>query len=175
MVSTLCQCGCGRELQPHSSFIRGHNRRRALADRFWEKVEKQPGDGCLIWTGAKNGDGYGLIGVSATSKLAHRVAYELLIGPLGNQVACHKCDTPACVRPDHVFPGTQQDNVADCAAKGRARNRHGRLTDDQRAEIQRLAVAGGLKQDEIGARVGVTQTSVSRVLRGQRVGGSARW
>ncbi len=101
---------------------------RSLAERLWEKVEKAPGAGCWIFTGSLQG-GYGSIsagGHSGRMLRAHRVAWELIVGPVPDGLfVCHRCDEPACCRADknptksHLFLGTQSDNMVDCAAKGR--------------------------------------------------------
>lgn len=97
-----------------------------LAVRFWKKVRKA--NGCWLWTGSRFGSGrgerhrYGSIMVSKSEgpRLAHRVSWELANGqiPKGLQV-CHSCDTPLCVRPSHLFVGTQKDNAVDMGAKKR--------------------------------------------------------
>lgn len=101
---------------------------KEASDRFWAKVEKT--DGCWIWRGYKNSRGYGAFsfrykenGIKKfASYRAHRIAYELLIGEIADgYVACHKCDNPSCVNPDHIFIGTSLDNYRDCMSKGRAR------------------------------------------------------
>jgi hypothetical protein len=91
-----------------------------LADRLWRKVEKT--DSCWVWTGYRNKTGYGMIGKERTRgcSLTHRVSWELAHGPIPNGLfVCHKCDNPGCVRPDHLFLGSQKTNMADCSAKGR--------------------------------------------------------
>lgn len=91
-------------------------------DRFWRQVQKS--DGCWIWAGALSSTGYGVIGVQHPVKrnlYAHRVSYELHIGPVPDgYFVCHRCDNPRCVRPDHLFVGTHRDNMADMVAKGRS-------------------------------------------------------
>jgi hypothetical protein len=93
-----------------------------IEQRFWAKVRKR--DGCWEWTGAKNADGYGMIGVNGVGHKrhapAHRVSWELHYGhiPTGMWVL-HHCDNPPCIRPDHLFIGDRSANMKDCAAKGR--------------------------------------------------------
>ena len=89
-----------------------------FAESFWSRVDKS-GD-CWIWTGATR-DGYGVIRRRlAPDSGAHRVAWELTIGPIGPGLnVCHHCDVPLCVRPDHLFLGTQSDNLQDASRKGR--------------------------------------------------------
>lgn len=96
--------------------------RRSLEERLWEKVDKT-GD-CWVWTGYVNDDGYGRFsegGHQGRKVMVHRVAWELLHGsvPKGMQVL-HSCDNPPCVKGEHLFLGTQADNVHDMVAKGRA-------------------------------------------------------
>lgn len=96
--------------------------RRSVDERFWAKVEKTVG--CWLWSGAKTKAGYGQINVDGVPIYAHRLSWEMNHGrkiPHGMQV-CHRCDTPACVRPDHLQIWTQMDNVRDCINKGRARH-----------------------------------------------------
>lgn len=99
-------------------------------ERFWAKVRKSD-NGCWEWTANGNNYGYGKLRVgsrtdgSRRSIRAHRLAYELACGPIpvGMNV-CHRCDNRRCVRPDHLFLGTTQDNIRDRVAKGRSSNAH---------------------------------------------------
>jgi hypothetical protein len=88
--------------------------------RFWRKVKIMP-NGCWEWQGATNGRGYGVIRLAKRIKVyAHRFAYEKTEGPIPEGlVAMHRCDNPLCVRPVHLTPGTQKENVQDMIAKGR--------------------------------------------------------
>lgn len=93
--------------------------RRTLLEEWESRVEREPNSGCWLWTGNTRPDGYGLICVDGRLERAHRVGYELFKGPLGKLDALHKCDNPPCVNPDHLFAGTDLDNVRDMDAKGR--------------------------------------------------------
>ncbi len=101
---------------------------RSLHDRFWEKVTK--GDACWEWNAFLDRAGYGRIHVLGESRLAHRIAWELENGPIpsgdgaGNEVfVCHRCDNPRCVRTEHLFLGTNKENMRDMASKKRANTR----------------------------------------------------
>lgn len=111
--------------------------RKTLAERLWSRVDKGDGTGCWNFTGGKIGGGYGFIqhytdeGTTYRS-VAHRVAYELLVGPIppGLQLD-HLCRNRACVRPDHLEPVTCRENLlrgetsaARNAAKTRCQNGH---------------------------------------------------
>ena len=102
-----------------------------IIKRFWSKVEVS--DGCWLWLDALVGIGYGRFYIDEARPYcrAHRFSWELEHGPIPDGLSClHDCDTPACVRPSHLFLGTTADNVADRVAKGRSATglRHGRHT-----------------------------------------------
>jgi hypothetical protein len=92
-----------------------------FAERFWEKVQKVDGDACWEWTGAKYANGYGEFSVRrSVAKPAHRVAWALTHGSIPDGFwVLHRCDNRKCVRPDHLFLGTAQDNSDDMWAKNR--------------------------------------------------------
>jgi len=76
--------------------------------------------GCIEWAGPRDPNRYGRIAVGHKTKLAHRVAYERSIGPIPDGMhVCHHCDNPPCINPDHLFLGTNYDNIQDRLRKGR--------------------------------------------------------
>jgi len=90
--------------------------------RFWKKVDRSGGpDACWTWTAAKDPRGYGRFGYEYKTYLAHRFAYELVLGPVGAGLfVCHSCDNPSCVNPGHLFTGSHDDNMRDMSSKGRS-------------------------------------------------------
>lgn len=78
--------------------------------RFWARVDKS-GD-CWLWTGGKSGDGYGSLQRERKRLMAHRVAYELLVGPIPEGLVIdHLCRNTSCVNPSHLEPVTMEENV----------------------------------------------------------------
>lgn len=115
-ASGLCMCGCGEETsiarrndasnglhygQP-LRFIRGHHL------RYDWRSQLVRGDGCWIWGGSVDKDGYGKLKIDGSMWLAHRMVYEDLVGPIpAAHVLHHACETPPCVNPEHLVPMTR--------------------------------------------------------------------
>lgn len=125
--------------------------------------------GCRIWTGDLSDKGYARIKVDGVPK---RVSRMILANKLGRALfpgenACHTCDTPACIAPDHLFSGTQLGNMIDAKAKDRhtrgERQREARLTAAQVGEI-RISTATGLSLSE---KYKVTPPTISKIRRGR--------
>lgn len=174
----LCQCGCGKLTriaacgpdygQPRR-YLKGHHPRkqRALSDpvlRFWAKVDRT--GGCWLWVGNKLKSGYGLFrpGGAEHHKVAHRVSWDWANGPIPDGMSVlHKCDVRACVNPDHLFLGTQIENMRDMVAKGRAQHGESRpnakLTEALVRQARTLA-AQGESFVEIARRFGVSDKAI---------------
>ena len=145
--------------------------------RFWSKVNKNAENGCWVFTGAKHDWGYGIFYVDEKRRLvrAHRFSYWLHFGPYPkDKFVLHKCDNPPCVNPDHLFLGTQLDNVRDCLSKSRFRSApHDGMNNPNRKlnELEVKAVKffysmGSVYQRELGEIFGVTQNAISKIIRG---------
>lgn len=100
--------------------------RGTLEERFWPKVDKRALDECWLWNAAIDTMGYGVIngGGRGRKLYAHRVSYELAVGPIPSELEIlHSCDVRPCVNPAHLSVGTRKDNVADARSKHRLRGR----------------------------------------------------
>lgn len=154
-----------------------------LVTAFWAKVRKGDGDACWEWTGnrARRPDGSLSYGRAASGErgryvLAHRMAWSITHGTPSDDVeVCHRCDNVACVRPDHLFLGTQADNLADMRAKGRAhynrfptgeRHPNAKLTRDLVAEIRTMRDDGETLA-AIAESFGLHASTVHAIVRGR--------
>lgn len=145
---------------------------------------------CWIWIKKIGNSGYGEIGSDGKSKLVHRVSYGIFKGeiPKGKHV-CHSCDNKKCVNPDHLWIGTQKENIQDAKNKGRLPDQRGRkhteetlkklkfrkrpnkrgekhhlckLKENDVLEIRRM-LSNGLKQSEISEKYNVDQSTISSI------------
>ena len=140
-----------------------------LPQRFWDKVNRT--STCWLWTGYTDPFGYGHYSVNRkrSGLMANRVLWEAIYGLLlPGMCVLHKCDTPACVRPSHLFIGTRDDNNRDM--RNKRRHMHGethttaKLTEAQILEILRL-YSTGISQAEISLRYGIAASNVSVIVR----------
>lgn len=122
---------------------------------FWSNVDRLNGpDSCWLWCGAVNGSGYGYAYIDGKVDGVHRHVLRMMNVEIGGRHVLHRCDTPLCCNPTHLFLGTPRDNALDCKAKGRQNgiakrhigSAHGRakLTEADVAYI-RFAASGRVK------------------------------
>jgi hypothetical protein len=156
-----------------------------LQERFMSKIQ-QVGD-CWMWQGVSTLGGYGVLTVARKRTYAHRLSYSLFVGEIPDGMCvCHKCDTPSCVNPAHLWLGTHSDNTRDAVAKGRwgpqlhpesyrhrkrmvgANNPKARLTWEQVAEIKATFARGGVSKVSIARQYGVPESTIGQIIRGTR-------
>lgn len=169
--------------------------RRIAQQWYWPKVDTSAGpDLCWPWRGRVDRRGYGLFAGGQGRQAAHRFAYIQAYGPIPEGMCvCHHCDNPPCQNPGHLFLGTQADNMADMAAKGRAvsgfagrpdlvkrgeahwmhmrpdriprgvKTPAAKLNDDAVREI-RASVADGVPQKTLAAKFGVSAGAISLIV-----------
>lgn len=138
-------------------------------ERIEAKVERLTECGCWIWMGGCQMRGYGELLSNNKKYSAHRASYLLYKGeiPKGMYV-CHKCDTVSCVNPDHLFLGTQKDNLQDMARKGRStkgeKNGQAKLTTNQIKEI----ISSQDTHQSIADKFGVSRSHVGLIKNKER-------
>lgn len=153
-------------------------------DRFWNKVDRG-GVGCWPWLAyCASHNGYGMFRLKRKLYQAHRVAWEVQVGPIPTgSLVLHRCDVPACVREEHLFLGTQRQNILDCKAKGRiARgDAHGsrlrpearprgsahvlaKMTEEKVREIRRRYVMGGVTMTSLAKEFDIAKSTVQGIV-----------
>lgn len=123
---------------------------------------------CLVWTRGSNSGGYGYFKVDGKDFGAHRWIFLHDHGYLP-PVVMHTCDNPSCVNLRHLIPGTQADNMADKMAKGRHRwNNPARLSVADVRLIRAEYAKGGVTQEALADRFGVSRSHISNIIRGRK-------
>ncbi len=124
---------------------------------------------CILWTGKRTARGYGQRTVDGKVQYVHRLAYVaangLLLCDIKELKVCHTCDIPSCYNPEHLFLGTQKDNMLDCAQKDRTSR--AKLTNAQAVEIRQLYVPGLVTQQQLADTYGVTRSAIGYITRGE--------
>lgn len=140
-------------------------------DRFFASISPEPNTGCWFWMASTDYDGYGKLTVTTDKKRpirAHRFSYEHFKGPIPpGALVCHRCDVPSCVNPDHLFVGTNSDNMMDCIRKSRTAcgqsHYKTKLTDYDVWDIRHSPWTN----EEIAEMFGLRLTHVRRIRRGE--------
>lgn len=135
----------------------------------WERVEV--GEKSECWPiNVCESQRYGRIVVEGEALLAHRAVYESEVGDIGDKHVLHECDNPACVNPNHLFLGTQSDNMKDMYQKGRRKpiagedGYHAKITEDDVHEI-RQRYEDGETQGNIAEDYPIGRTGVGAIVR----------
>lgn len=148
-------------------FRYGHKPRLSLEQRVASKISAPNKKGCRDWKGAKNEDGYGILGVDGSMVLAHRVVYEIQynIEP-GPMHVLHSCDNPACCEYTHLFLGTHIDNMRDRQEKGRTlrgEDAGGTKFSDDTIKNIRILIEQGKTHSQISMLTGVSLSHISYI------------
>jgi hypothetical protein len=162
-----------------------------VEDRFWPKVKVAGPDECWIWQAALDEHGYGKIMYvkGQSMKPATHISWLLRYGKWPDNRMLHTCDTPACVNPNHLFDGTQLDNIHDAIAKGRMKepphqkgdehwkrrrpdliprgmgSGQSKLTDDDVRYIRERYACGGITFRRLGEIHGVSLQTIRAIVR----------
>lgn len=182
----LCKCDCGNEKIVASGNLANGNVRscgclysihRQVYDEDIKlklmSYIKLDENGCWVWQKAKHKQGYGNFSYKRKCLLAHRVSWMLHYGELDKDIlVLHKCDNPPCVNPEHLFLGTDRDNVKDSISKGRFTRAKGegqwfsKLTDENVLEIRKMAFEG-IMQKDIAKKFGMDWRHIGAIIRKQ--------
>lgn len=148
--------------------------------RFWNNVAIPAQENkCWEWKKSKSHNGYGQfnfsngIGKKAIAVRATRVSYYLHNKHIDDKLlVCHTCDNPGCVNPNHLFLGTQVENMKDCIEKGRfvitkGQDRSKKLKNEDILKIKELFLSG-IKQPDIAKIYNMHQCNISRIVTGKR-------
>jgi hypothetical protein len=136
---------------------------------FFERSIPEPNSGCWFWLGALGRGGYGSLGFMGRQLKAHRAMFQIVAGfelP-ANLMVCHKCDMPSCINPDHLFLGTQAENMRDCSKKGRFPARSGGNTDSNKlteSDILAIRSRSGDSYSALAAEFGVSKGMISHIV-----------
>jgi HNH endonuclease len=153
--------------------------RQSIEERLFSKYAKNE-NGCWIFAGYKDKKGYGHIGIAAEGSdkkrvRAHRLSYSLFVGEIPDgMMICHRCDTPSCINPDHLFVGTAQDNTDDMFSKNRwkggfekgVRPAVTKFTEQDILRMKEL-YQSGVKQVDIAKEYRTSQGHISNIILGR--------
>lgn len=142
---------------------------RGAPQRFLERVAATSTDGCIEWPFGRDKDGYGQVKVDGRASRAHLEGLALVVPrPHPDAWCLHSCDNPPCVNPRHLRWGTVSDNSADCLDRGRhargSSKTNAKLTPAAVVQVRDLYAAGGISQDMLAQRYGVSQHLIARVI-----------
>ena len=138
-------------------------------ERIEAKVERITESGCWVWMGATQVRGYGEILSNNRKLLAHRASYEAFIGPIPKGMyVCHACDNVYCVNPNHLFLGTQKQNLEDMKSKGRSTRGEKNTQSILFEEQVKIIKTSKLKNTELARTYEVSPATISAIKLGKR-------
>ena len=150
---------------------------KTIEERFWSKVDKSPVNGCWKWTASTNNRGYGCFYIHPKQTTAHRASWIIAFGKIPSGMCIlHNCDNGhlGCVNPNHLFLGTQGDNMRDMYAKNRQSIRHGehagraaKLTEKQVIELRRKRLNKCRSYSSLSREYRITPSAAAMICRGR--------
>ena len=136
-----------------------------VEERFWAKVNKDTDSDCWEWTAALCDKGYGRFGIKRKVVSAHRLSVILDGRDPTGLFVCHHCDNTKCVRPDHLFLGTQQDNMRDMLSKKRNRTAPNRPMQRRLIDVQIHEIRNSkMSQRELSRQYNVSQNTIFDII-----------
>jgi len=139
--------------------------------RFIQKMVTVTPSGCWEWNGFRDKRGYGQQQFKGRVRGAHRISFEVFNGQIPERkMVCHHCDNPPCVNPDHLFCGTQKDNMADAASKNRTYKPIGelsntsKLTDEQVLSIRTDFAGGKMGYGDLSRRYNCSKLNIYYIV-----------
>ena len=149
-----------------------------IEERLKNNIAVNPASGCWEWTGTKT-KGYGRLCIGNRRKnrhrfvYAHRLAYETWVGPIPDgYFVCHRCDNPPCINPQHLFIGTNRENVLDSMEKGRRyipvgeKQGKAKLTEQNVREARWERCCDGTSYKDLAKKYGVSATTIRYAIKG---------
>ena len=144
---------------------------------FWKKVDKKGEFECWEWIACKDKNGYGLFGVDKKLYKSHRISWILENGEIPKDdsfnktlYVLHKCDNPGCVNPNHLFLGTNKDNMIDMVKKGRnyissgEKNGMSKKIEQEVLEIRQKYLTGLYTQKELSEEYSISRAQIQRIV-----------
>lgn len=163
----ICFCGEPSQTFAGADQANGLCKFHFFEKRYWENVDKKDENSCWEWKGSKTPAGYGNIYYDGKLRYAHRLALEF-VGKKGkNKFACHKCDNPSCVNPNHLYFGSAYDNNRDTVRRNRnskgQKHYNAKLSDQDVKDIRTMFFLG-VRQCDIGKKYNVHQSYISDII-----------
>lgn len=147
--------------------------KKEVSQNFLGHVEKT--DGCWLWTGCRDKDGYGHFAMNGATVKAHRASYILANGPITEGLhILHSCDNPSCVRPDHLYAGTRSQNMQDMVNRNRRMdlggesNGNARLSNRDAEEVRKIYATGNFTQQMLAVKFNVSPATISNIVTNKR-------
>jgi len=165
------QSGLGIPQRYEMSGISKYSNRHSLLDRIYMWSIPEPNSGCWLWLGTLDKYGYGIFSVGGKKAFAHRISLTIHGFDLASsECALHRCDNRICVNPEHLYAGSNADNMRDKVQRGRSlagsKNANAKLTEQQVLEIRSLDISSSIA----AARYGVGISTIQNIRSGYRWG-----